>query len=58
VYIVEALTLVGVPLMVQVALSILKPVGRVDKQAIAILVNFRHTVQQPLPLIRLLPVLL
>jgi hypothetical protein len=29
VYIVEALTSVGVPLMVQVALSILKPVGRV-----------------------------
>jgi hypothetical protein len=29
VYIVEVLTSVGVPLMVQVALSILKPVGRV-----------------------------
>jgi hypothetical protein len=72
VYRVEALSSVGVPLMVQVALSILKPVGSagataqlaiqpispLQRQAIATLVNFRHTVQQRPPLIPLLPVLL
>jgi hypothetical protein len=63
VYKVAAFTLVGVPLMAQVALLILKPAGSqlmppLYKQAIATLVNFRYTVQQPLLLIRLLPVLL